>query len=151
MSSHIWPRWQACLAPNPLSLGWHQQRARLFSVLAKACRLVVRTKPMPPKTGRDTGADRGSCLGWEQLAAHMRRQLRGRSRAALGIEPGTSRTRSENHATRPSSLLGSIEQPLGPMVETCPAPNPWGPWVASGVSSISAGSIDGGLQLCNAR
>ena len=71
--------------------------------------------------------------------------------AAPGIEPGTSRARSENHATRPSSLLGSIEQPLGPMVETCPAPNPWGPWVASGVSSISAGSIDGGLQLCNAR
>ena len=32
--------------------------------------------------------------------------------AALGIEPGTSRTRSENHATRPSSLLDKTDSQL---------------------------------------
>ena len=62
------------------------------------------------------GAREGGCValpaqiqrgGCPSQSAQGRRLRRGGSiaRAAAGIEPGTSRTLSENHATRPSSLL----------------------------------------------
>ena len=62
-------------------------------------------------------------------------------RAVLGIEPRTSRTRSENHATRPNSLLYLVGC-TGKLLSAFPVDKMWGVWEIDGAQKELAPPSD---------
>ena len=75
-----------------------QQHCRLAQEnIAARGRLTCAAEPSSALATRPSRCRPRAATGWEASAEA--------ARAAPGIEPGTSRTRSENHATRPSSHL----------------------------------------------
>ena len=91
----------------------HRPRGSWAWCLLVALACSQRGLRIEPKAHRACGTGHTARPAWSCLLPcavwtghHLKhRARRTRHRAALGIEPRTSRTRSENHATRPSSLL----------------------------------------------